>query len=84
MKVNKCLVTFTDNFAYSLRLRIAVVLSFRETTLIKYILRSINTYDYIISITGKIFKSSFLLNLFGDTNIAGIFYKKSGFNANLL
>jgi hypothetical protein len=26
---------------------------------------------------GKIFESSFLINLFGDTNIARIFYKSS-------
>ena len=28
---------------------------------------------YMTSIIGKIFESSFLLNLFGDTNIARIF-----------
>ena len=32
---------------------------------------------YIISIIGKIFESSFLINLFGDTNVARIFYKSS-------
>jgi hypothetical protein len=32
---------------------------------------------YIISIIGKVFESSFLINLFGDTNITRIFYKVS-------
>ena len=32
---------------------------------------------YIIDIIGKIFESSFLINLYGDTNIARIFYKSS-------
>ena len=31
----------------------------------------------MISIIEKIFESSFLINLFGDTNIAYIFYKLS-------
>ena len=32
---------------------------------------------YIIDIIEKIFKCSFLINLFKDTNIARIFYKSS-------
>ena len=32
---------------------------------------------YIIDIIGKIFESSFLINLFGDTNVVRIFYKSS-------
>jgi hypothetical protein len=40
------------------------------------VLRNINIYE-IISIIGKIFESSFLINLFGDRNVARIFYKLS-------
>jgi hypothetical protein len=31
----------------------------------------------MIGIIGKIFESSFLINLFGDTNIVRIFYKSN-------
>jgi hypothetical protein len=49
----------------------------RETTLIKYILKNINILWYIISIIGKIFESSFLINLLEDTNVTYILYKSS-------
>jgi hypothetical protein len=56
---------------YSVLRKISVVFEPRETT--KYILKNM-VYNCII---GKIFESSFLINLFRNTNIARVFYKSS-------
>jgi len=54
---------------YSLCPKITVVCTSQEKTLTKYILKNITV--------NMIFESSFLTNLFGDTNIERIFYISS-------